>query len=158
MKKILTILEATHYSVDKKILWRKNNIDNIFHDSGKEFVLKTLFTGEETIPTDYYIGLDSRSTLSANQTMASISEPSGSGYIRQTVTSSGDFTYNEDDVLVITDLLTFVCTSGSYSVKNAFLTTQPDDTGFLISSLALSENRTLTAGETLTIKAGFSLS
>ena len=158
MKKILKLLEVVHYSEDKKILWKQFNIDNILHDSGKEFILKTLFTGEESIPSNYYVGLDARSTLSSGQTMSSISEPSGNGYLRQTISSSGDFNYDENQILVISNLLTYICTSGSYTVKNVFLTNTPDNTGYLISSVPLSENRTLTPGETLTIKSGFSLS
>ena len=157
MDHLLKILEIAHFSSDQKIIWSSGNLLNILHNSGKEFVLKTLFTGEESIPTDYYIGLDSRATLTAAQTMANLSEPSGSGYTRQTVSSSGDFNYDSIG-LVKTSLLTFLCTSGSYSVKNVFLTTEPDDTGFLISSVPLTENRTLTSGETLTLRAGFSLS
>ena len=157
MKNIFKILEITHRSVNNEVLWTQHNITNIVHTSGFEFILKTLFTGEESIPNDYYVGLDSRSTLSTGQTMSSLSEPSGNGYTRQTVSSTGDFNYNDDDILVLSGLLTFVCTSGSYSVKNVFLTNEPDNTGFLISSLVLSEARTLTAGETITIKAGFSL-
>jgi hypothetical protein len=157
MKSIFKIIEISHYSKNNELLWTQHNISNILHNSGKEFILKTLFTGEESIPNDYYVGLDSRSTLSTGQTMSSLSEPSGNGYTRQTVSSTGDFNYNDDDILVLSGLLTFVCTSGSYSVKNVFLTNEPDNTGFLISSLVLSEARTLTAGETITIKAGFSL-
>lgn len=154
---LMKIIVVNHLSVDKNIIWSQTNILNILHNSGKEYMLKALFTGEETIPNDYYIGLDSRSTLSATQNMASLSEPSGGGYARQAISSSGGFSYNATDRLILSDLLTFACTSGSYSVKNLFLTTEPDDTGYLISSIPLSENRTLSSGETLAVKAGLSL-
>jgi hypothetical protein len=159
MKHLFKIIEISHFSADNKLLWQEKNISNILHDQGKEFIIKTLFTGELAVPDNYYIGLDNRGSLSASQDMTSLSEPSGNGYTRQTLTSTGDFTYDEDNVNAVSNIfLTFTCTSSSYSAKNVFVTNASDNSGYLISSKALATARTLTTGETITLKIGINLS
>jgi len=47
-----------------------------------------------TVPVEYYVGLDNRSTITASQTMADISgEPSGNGYQRQPLVNGTNFEF-----------------------------------------------------------------
>lgn len=158
---IMKVLEFCHFNKDGKVLFKKNNINNILHAEGEEFILKVLFGGT-AIPTQYYLGLDSRSSLSRSDGIGSLStlEPTTSGYIRQTVNSnsfsfvtnqSGNYQANSPVVL-------FRAVSGSWGpVRNIFLTNQAGYGGKLISSVPLGSNLIVQDGEIISMRIGLAL-
>lgn len=159
---IMKILEICHFNENKQILFKKTNLDNILHGEGEEFILKVLFGGT-SIPSQYYLGLDSRSTLTRADGMGSLStlEPTTSGYTRQTVNSnsfsfvsnqSGNYQANSPVVL-------FRAVNGSWGpVRNIFLTNQAGYGGKLISSVPLGSNLIVQSGEIISMRIGLALS
>jgi hypothetical protein len=64
---------------NNKIIYKENNIQNIFHASGQYFFLEILFKKFKN-PTAYYLGLDNRNSLTLNNTLLSLEgEPVGKG-------------------------------------------------------------------------------
>jgi len=54
----------------------------IFHDQGEEYVLQILFSKEQTLPANYYVGL-CNDTLTESDTLATMqNEPTETGYAR----------------------------------------------------------------------------
>jgi hypothetical protein len=153
---ILKIITTQHRSESGELLWEEANvIRNLLHVDGEAFILKALFTGQEDIPDDWFIGLDGRNSLNINQTMSDVSEPSGNGYERQSVPSSGQFVYADGEV--IGPIVTFRAVGGSFTAKNVFFSDMDTD-GTLISSAALTSARTVLNGQTLSVKVSFALS
>lgn len=153
---IFKIIHTQHFSETAELIWEeKKIIHNLLHIDGEAFLLKALFTGEEEIPDDWFIGLDGRNSINVNQTMNDVSEPSGNGYERQPVPSSGQFVYADGEV--IGPIVTFRATGGSFTVRVVFFSDQDTD-GTLISSAPLSSERTVLSGQTLSVKVSFALS
>lgn len=152
---IMKILTLQHWSADGNLIAEHNNILNLLHLDGEEYILRSVFAGGD-IPANYYMGLDARVVLSASQTMDDLTgEPSGSGYERQEIASGDDFTidFNESHFVATSPIVTFRATSGSWGpVTNLFLTNEEDNTGYLISSAVLPSPVTLNAGETVTVR------
>lgn len=158
---IMKVIEVYHFDKKGHCLYKNTNINNILHGEGEEFILKVLFGGN-SIPSQYYLGLDSRSTLSRTDTVGSLSslEPTTSGYIRQTVDAnsfsfitndSGNYQANSPVVL-------FRAVSGSWGpVRNIFLTDQAGYGGKLISSVPLGSNLIVQAGEIISMRIGLAL-
>lgn len=147
-----------------KLVWRHENLHNLFHQEGEEFMLRAAFTGgvnSTIIPTNYYLGLDNRSTIAADDIMDDlVSEPTGSGYTRQTVSSSGDFSLNLEDghYVATSPIVAFRATTGTWGpVSNLFFTNKDDSTGYLISTVVLPSVITLTAGNSVTMRIGMKL-
>jgi len=159
---LLTLLEVKHYR-DGKCIWEEHNIPNTWHNEGQEFVLANSFDTDfgTSIPDYYYLALDNRTTLSATDTMASITgEPTSNGYERVAISSSAGFVIGAESGVVeaTSAIVTFVATIGSWGpVRNAFLTTRDDNGGYLIASAALSSIRTVNPGDSITIRINLSL-
>lgn len=159
---LVEILEINHHDINGKIIYQEKNINNIIHKSGEEFILKVLFGGLP-IPNQYHLGLDSRSTLNANDVLSTCAslEPVGAGYSRQSLDNNnftfitngfGDYQANSPAVL-------FKALGGSWGpVKNVFLTTvSSGSSGYLISSIALGSSIILSNGETVSLRIGLAL-
>jgi len=162
---LLTIYEIEHVDIHGKVIWNEKNLKNILHKNGEEFVLLAVFTGGNTtntfIPDNFYFGLDNRTDLSADDTMADIlDEPSGGGYARQTIDSTTGFEHSVLNTVnrVTSDIITFSAAGAGWGpVKNLFLTDKSDGSGYLISSVELRNTVTLVAGESINLKMGLSL-
>lgn len=156
---ILTIIELQHLTKDGEVLTVKRNLKNMLHTEGEQFILSTLFSGNP-IPDYYYFGLDNRSSLASTDTMDSLSnEPDGFGYVRGAVANS-EFTISELDGVQVAycPILTFRASGGSWGpVSKLFMTNASDDSGDLISSVALSQAFSLTDGQSLSLRMGISL-
>lgn len=160
---LLTVDEVCHLDKSGNCIWKANDLKNMLHTEGVEFILKTLFVGssEVEIPSSYYVGLDGRTTLSLGDTSASITgEPTTNGYSRYGLSYASGFSaisasgtwYAKSSTLL------FNASGGSWGpVKNAFLMTTSDDEGYLISSVALPSTRTLNAGESFTFRTRLSI-
>lgn len=157
---ILKILEIQHLSKEGAVLWEDQNIYNILHTTGEEYILSALFAGE-SVPTNYYFGLDDRSSLLAADTMSDLTgEPSINGYQRAAAASSGLFAVTEVGGVnqATGPIVSFTASGGSWGpVENVFLATTIDDTGYLIASAALSSSITVSDGQVVNVRMGLSL-
>jgi len=160
---IIKVIEVEHLDVDGKLLWNKQNIKNILHADGEEFILKVLFTGEEVIPANYFFGLDSRFTISRENDMSDVlgNEPSSNGYTRSVSSSSGSFNitlgtggaYESSS-----QILSFSASGGNWGpVRNLFLTNTSGYSGSLISTVPLNSELTVMNGQTINLRTIFSL-
>jgi hypothetical protein len=159
---LMKLLEIKHLSADGDVLWKSENIRNILHTSGEEFMLTSLFSDASTIPTDYVFGLDNRLTVAAADTMTDVSlvEPAGNGYFRQAVASDGQFVISVVNGVnrASGPIITFSAAGGSWGpVRNLFLTDQPDSSGFLIASVPLAQVLTVADGESVSMRMALSL-
>lgn len=161
---ILKILEVQHLDGNGNVLWQDKNILNFLHQDGEEYMLRAAFTGGRVstiIPDSYYLGLDNRLLIQAEDQMANlIGEPSSNGYERQSVNSSGDFAINfeSDHYIATSPIVAFRATVGAWGpISNLFLTDVEDNSGFLISTATLSTAITVNAGESVTMRIGMQL-
>jgi len=163
---ILRIDEIKHISENGKVLWQSSGLLNVIHVDGEEFMLSALFNGgnnpNTVIPDFYYFGLDDRTTVNTSDTMASLTgEPTLFGYQRQSVDSTTGFTIVEvsPNVLrALSTILSFSASGGTWGpIDNLFLTSKPDNTGFLIATVALGASITVTNGQSVTMRMSMGL-
>lgn len=161
---IMKVLEIQHLDVDGTILWQQKNIRNTLHLKGEEFILRAAFTGgrvSTVIPENYYLGLDNRPTISATDEMSGlIGEPGFSGYGRQPLSSSGDFTvaFENNHYQALTTIVAFQAAGGSWGpVQNLFLSNMSNTSGTLISSTRLDVPVVVNDGQAVTMRLGMSL-
>ena len=163
-RKLLTIAEIMHYDADSKCIWKQTNLPNIMHADGEEFILSIVFDTDSgiSIPTNYYLGLDQRSTLTASDQMVNlVNEPSINGYARQAINSTTGFFIDNtgSNCSARSAVATFTAIGGQWGpVNNLFLTNKVDNTGFLIATAPLTSPRTVLLGETLSLRITLSLS
>ncbi len=149
---------------DGEIILQFKNLKNLLHASGENFILRACFFGGQTssiIPENYYLGLDNRENLDVADTMVSLAgEPSGNGYSRQAISSAGSFVISTSSghYIATSPIVTFQATGSSWGpVNNLFLTTETDETGYLISSVELPQAVTVAAGDMITLRTVLSL-
>lgn len=148
-----------------KVIYEEENIKNILHTNGELFCLSALFTGGNNpntfIPSDYFLGLDNRTTLAAANTMASlIQEPTVNGYARQSLSSTTGFVVELASGIhrAKGSIVTFNAIGGSWGpVRNMFLTDKIDNTGTLISSASLISPVTLNSGDAANMRISMQL-
>ena len=158
---LVKILQIEHVR-DGKVIWEERNVKNLLHTAGEAFILSCAFNNDGLIvPVNYYFGLDARATIAVGDVMATLEdEPSGGGYTRQAVSSSGGFTVEEVSGVyrAVSGLLVFTSSGAGYGpVKNLFLTNKSDNTGTLISSNPLSSSVTLSGGDTINLRLSLQL-
>lgn len=160
----MKIAEIVHQDASGRVLFRKMDIRNRIHLLGEEFILRTLFAGGE-IPSNYYIGLDSRSSTSQSDIISGLSgmEPMTFGYERQAVRSDNFAIVADSPTARKADSPTvlFTASEGSWGpVKNVFLCTGlgygSDVT--LISSASVGQDLVVSPGETVSMRMAMSLS
>lgn len=161
---LVEIQEIWCSSPDGELLWRRENLRNILHLEGEQFILLALFTGGQEnaiIPANYFLGLDNRSALGRNDNMSSITgEPAVNGYSRQELSSVSGFTIETagGNYRASTAVVTFRANGGDWGpIRNLFLTTAPDATGFLISTVNLGSEFSVTAGNTVSMRMAMTL-
>jgi len=164
---LIKIKKIQHLSKIGEVLWESSNIHNTLHLDGELFILNAVFAGGQDntfIPDFYYFGLDNRATIAAADTMASLeNEPSTNGYVRQDAASLGQFSVvlNAGHYRAESPVIAFAAsiTGGWGPIRNLFLTDEPDGTGSLISSVALSGGAEISVGvgEQLLLEMGLSL-
>ena len=164
---LVKILEITKKDIDGNVLWRKENILNVLHESGEELLLKALFIGGKSsndyIPTNYYFGLDNRLSVSASDTVDElVEEPTaGTGYVRQAVPSLNTFTVTQIGGVYVAQspIISFQGVGGSWGpVRNLFLIDKSNNTdATLISSNNLSSAITVSNSETISLRLLLSL-
>jgi hypothetical protein len=161
---IMKIEKFQYLSKNKEILYEENNINNLIHLVGEELILKILFAGLP-VPTNYFIGLDSRSSLDPTLGIGSVFgyEPNQNSYERQQIKSDnfsiivGSSRHRQAN----SPTVLFKAIGGSWGpVKNIFLTTNLGygTNSILISSAALSREITVRDGEIITMRMAMALS
>lgn len=181
--RLLTIESIKLFDKNNNIKYEQKNIKNTLHQAGQFYMLNSLFTNitrcnppgvanscdgqavslgnlKSTRSDFYYAGLDNRTSLSTTDTMASlVDEPSSNGYIRQKITSWSSPVISNSVYVVKSNSITFSSSSTGWGpVKNIFLATTQNTTGFLISSVKLNQELTLKAGDTAVLIMNLSLS
>jgi hypothetical protein len=162
MKSLVTINFIEHIR-NNKVIWRAENIKNMIHLEGREFLVKTAFSNNGSlVPDNYYLGLDARDDLVEDDTLSSLlDEPYQNGYLRQLLPSNGTgFAITETSGVykALSNIITFSASElGWGPVKNMFLTTESDNSGILISSLVLTSPVTTVAGDTISVQIALSL-
>jgi hypothetical protein len=164
---LVKVLEIIHRDAEGRVLWRDENLYNLLHSEGEDFLLRALFLGGNSpstyIPASYYFGLDDRTVIGLNDTMVTVAdgnEPTVNGYARQAVSSSGQF-----NIVTVSSvhqanspILSFHASGGSWGpVHNLFLTDDAGYAGKLIASVPLSQSLTVNDGETISMRMGLAL-
>lgn len=133
---------------------------SILHNEGEQFLLSVLFAGTSS-PSNYYLGLDNRTTLTATDTLASlVGEPTVNGYARQPISSSSFTVVSTFGAYQAnTPIVTFSAAGGSWGpVSNLFLSTSLDNSGKLIATVTLNQsNLTLINGQIIRVRMGLAL-
>ena len=77
-----------HMDSSGTVLHKEENVKNMLHHAGEEFILKVLFGGT-ALPSNYYIGLDARTSLVESSTISNLygPEPTSNAYERQRIQS-----------------------------------------------------------------------
>ena len=182
--RLLTIESIKLLDENNKVKYEQNNIKNTLHQTGEFYMLSSLFSnktrcnppGIENLLCDgqavtlgnlkstrvdfYYAGLDNRTTLNTTDTMASlVDEPSSNGYARQKITSWSSPVISNSVYVIKSNSITFSASSTGWGpVRNIFLATTQNASGFLISSVKLNQELTLKAGDTSILIMNLSLS
>lgn len=161
---VLHIAEITHKNKHGEVLWIGKNIDNMLHDQGEQSILSAYFakgySGFGASPNNLYLGLCAGSAPTEASTLSSLSgEPSGSGYSRKALSTTGTGVSGQDFVLdqpgayyrAGSKVVTFEASGGAWApVTRLFLSTAASGTsGLLICTLSLSTTRTLQDGDSL---------
>jgi hypothetical protein len=160
---IMKISEISHFGKNGALLHREEEIRNTIHSSGEELILGILFSGQP-VPSNYYIGLDSRSSISRTQTIRDIlQEPTSNSYSRQAIESNNFsvVTVSSGTKQANSPTLLFRATGGSWGpVRNIFMTTGLGygSNNVLISSVPLSTSITVAEGEIVTMRMAMALS
>jgi hypothetical protein len=163
---IMKIEEIIHYGLNGEILYKENDIYNILHNEGESRILSAVFLGGPSnnafIPSNYYLGMDNRTTITANQTLANLSgEPAGNGYSRQPCSSTTGFSIVAvgDVYQARSNIVIFAAITGSWGpVANLFLTDSSSGTsGNLYSTAVLSTPIILSSGGTISVRFSMAL-
>lgn len=163
---IMKIDEIIQKDNNGKIIYQEENIYNILHLQGEERILSAVFLGGPTnnsyIPSNYFLGLDNRGTVTASQTLANLSgEPAGSGYSRQPASSTTGFSIvnNNGVYQARSNIIIFAAVAGSWGpVINLFLTdVSSGSSGNLYSTAVLASPIILSSGETISVRFSLAL-
>lgn len=156
---IMKIQEVQHLDSCGNIKWQAKNIRNILHLEGEQFLLQAAFVGgrdSNIIPEFYYLGLDNRLEVSAENTMENlISEPYGGGYERAELSSLNDFSINfqNNHYVATSPIVAFRSTVGDWGpVSNLFLTAEVSGEDKLISTAVLPSAIVLVTGDVVTMR------
>ena len=137
----------------RDVLAEARNVPNIWHDEGEQDMCEVYFE-DAAGNAALYLGLDARASLAEADALTDlVSEPSGDGYGRQTITAATDWTVSQDsgDYQAASDTQTFTASGGAWgAVTKLFLCDVASGTaGLLLCSLALTASRTLQDGDSL---------
>ena len=128
---------------------------------GLQAMLESYFTGEQSSPVNFYMGLCTDASIAEGAGLTDLTEVTGSGYARQTVPSdTNGFTSastGTGDWKVTTSTETFSATGTWTGATHAFLATTNDNSGKLIAVAELSTTRTLQNGDSLQVSMELTL-
>ena len=159
---LVKLIELKIVDLEGNVLFKKENINNVLQYEGQTLILSCMF-GSGTVPTDYYVGLDSRPTVTVGDTMATIQtsglEPSGYGYARQSLTRNSNFDIQSSEPpKALSSTITFSATGGSYTATDMFLcTAQTGYSGTLISTVQFGTTITVSPTNLVSMKCAMVL-
>lgn len=161
---LVKLIELKIVDLEGKVLFKKENINNVLHYGGQELILSCMFSNT-SIPPIYYVGLDSRPTISPADTMNTIEtsgmEPNGNGYARQPlVRGTSNLVINSiaQPPKVTSSTITFSYTgSGTgYTATDMFLCTDlsgyDTETNILISTVSFGTTITVSSNNVVSMK------
>lgn len=170
MNHLIEIKEIRHTTKEGRLLWKDANLKNLIHSNGEKYLLEAVMIGGKLnntfIPSNYYFGLDDRVTVAVDDLMSTIQEAgaepgTGYGYQRQTIASYDQF------VMTITEsgynqaygpVIYFSASGDSWGpVRNLFMTTQNDNTGYLIASVTFPSAITVNDGDSISMRMGLAM-
>jgi len=127
----------------------------ILHDEGEQYLLQAALSEEQTPPANFYLGL-CNDTLAKTDALADIlNEPSGDGYARQEIPSTGvgwTVAKSGSYYRATGTQETFTADGGDWgSINTWFLATSADGTGKLIASGDIDPARTIADGDSLLV-------
>lgn len=158
---LIKILEIQHIR-NNKVIWEDKNLLNTLHIGGEMFILKCAFDSDVGYPpANYFFGLDNRNSITVNDLMSDLlDEPSGNGYLRQSLSSSDQFNI---DVLsgvyrATSQIVTFSANGlGWGPVSNFFMATSANNAGILLASNKLRNTITLINGDSVNMRLALAL-
>ena len=118
------------------------------HEEGLEYILGLITAGNRDI------GLCTDASLAEDAVLGDLTEVSGTGYARQTVSTLTSASSGTNDWKVTTDEVTFTAAGTWTGAKTVFVVTS---TNKLLASAQLSTTRTLNNGDTLLISVAIEL-
>ena len=122
-----------------------------FSDTSEGYLLDWLFTlAAPTAPTTIYVAL---STADPGETGASIAEPSGNGYARQSSGIGTDNWTRTAGSVANDNVITFPEATGSWGTITYFALYSAVSGGTFYGSGALSEEQAITTGQTASFPA-----
>jgi len=131
------------------------------HTEGLQYLLEVALSEEQSVPTSFHVGLCTDESPAEDASLGDLTEVTGSGYARQTVTSNDtDVTSaaaGTNDRKATFKEVTFTATGTWDTANTVFVATSADDSGKLLWSAPLSTPRTLNNGDTLTVAPAFQL-
>ena len=143
------------YDKDGNLRWEELDRPNSLADEGEYMFLDvTLRAG--TAPSSYYLRLFNDTPVDTDTIGSLTGEPSGNGYTAQTVarntTGWPTLALDAGDHQATSATQTFSATGAGWGpVIYCVVTTSTDSSGKLVSYVALSQSRTLAAGESLQV-------
>jgi hypothetical protein len=144
------------YDKHGKLKWEELDRQNNLADEG-EYMFLDVVLRAGSAPGGYYLRLYNVTTTdTSNLTSISTYEPSGNGYTAQTVarntTGWPTLALDSGDYQATCATQTFTATGAGWGpVTYCVLATSTDSSGKLVSYVALSQSRTLAAGESLQV-------
>jgi hypothetical protein len=141
------------------VIWEENYKHNSLANEGASMILKLVYQNQSSLidaPANFYVRLCNYSPV-VTDTLATIqSEPSGNGYVAQTVpASTAGFPVTDvapdGNPRLTSAVITFTADGGDIGpVTTAYLATTIDNTGLLVAFLPLSMQRTILDGDSMT--------
>jgi hypothetical protein len=118
---------------------------------GIQWALECLFSEEQAVPANLYMGMCEDLALTKADTLASLTEVAGAGYARGSIPTTAvgwiSAIYNTDDRKMTSDTVTFNA-SGDWTVGRCwFIATTIDGSGKLLCWDSIGEAILLSAGE-----------
>ncbi len=143
------------YDKDGNLKWEELDRPNNLADEGEYMFLDVTLRGG-TAPAGYFLRLFNDTPVETDTLGSLTGEPSGNGYTAQTVerntTGWPTLALDTGDYQATSSTETFSATGAGWGpVTYCVLATTTDGTGKLVSYVALSQSRTLAAGESLQV-------
>jgi len=170
---ILHVAHIEHIDKEGNVLWEEDNILNMLHDEGEQYILAQAFASNLSgfsRASTLYLGLTTNGAggMLEDYGLAQVGEPSSAGYARIALSTTGTGVSGQDFVLsqpasfykAASKTCTFTCTTPSWSAVNfVFLCTAASGTsGKLLCSVQLSQSRVVAAGDSLLVSINIGLS
>jgi hypothetical protein len=149
------LMDFKCFDKDGNLKWEESDRPNALADEG-EYAFLDVFLRAGTAPTQFYIRLFNDTPVETDALTNLTGEPSGYGYaaclVERSATGFPTLELDSGDYMATSSTETFTASGGSIGpVTYAVLATSSDNSGKLISYVALSQSRTLSDGDSLQV-------